>query len=145
MEVEDVFDTIIYPNLKAYLEADLTYTPKVVKVYPQESKTFPIISVRLLPVTNRYNNLSYGEETFVFSIDIDIFAIDGIYDKERIPKKTICDYLTKLTVEYIKQNYHFKIRVKHDANNVDESVHRNQVRLSGTLDTKYPNLVIYPW
>ena len=65
----------------------------------------------------------------------------------KISKKTICDELTKIIVDYIKTNYHFTIKVNHDAPNMDSNVHRSLIRLTGTLDTKYgnDNLVIYPW
>lgn len=58
----------------------------------------------------------------------------------------ICDSLCKMIVEYIKSNYHFTIKVTHDAPNMDTNVHRTIIRLNGVLDTKYGNnnLVIYP-
>ena len=146
MLVEDIFDIKFYPELKEYVEENNLYNAKVVKVNPQDSKVFPIIPVKLLPVTNRYNNLSYGEETYSFGIEIDIYTIDKTIEDKKVSKKTICDDLTKLIVGYIKDNYHFKIKVTHDAPNIDSSIHRNIVRLTGVLDTKYgnDNLVIYP-
>ena len=154
MVVEDVFDETIYPALKEYIESHNDYSAKVVKKAPQDSKVFPIIPISLLPITNTYNNLSYGEETYSFGIEINIYAIDETIEvtnnnetsSERVSKKTICDNLAKLIVEYIKDNYHFTIRVTHDAPNVDDNVHRTLIRLTGVLDTKYgnDNLVIYP-
>jgi hypothetical protein len=147
MLVEEIFDIKFYPELKEYVEETNIYDAKVVKVNPQDSKVFPIIPVKLLPkITNKYNNLSYGEETYSFGIEIDIYAIDKTVDNKKISKKTICDNLTKLIVSYIKDNYHFTISVTHDAPNVDSSVHRNIIQLKGVLDTKYgnDNLVIYP-
>ena len=161
MEVENIFDNTFYPNLKEYVEGNNTYSAKIVKVHPQDSKIFPIIPVRLLPVTNRYNNLNYGEETYSFGIEIDIYAVDKTVEVinepenegeeptvsyKKISKKMICDDLTELIVNYIKQNYHFTVRVSPDAPNVDTNVHRTIIRLTGVLDTKYgnDNLVIYP-
>lgn len=159
MVVEEVFDNTIYPNLKTYIEQNNDYSAKVTKANPQDSKVFPIIPVKLLPVTSKYNNMSYGEETYRFGIEINVYAMD-ISKKEtvtnngvssvlnkKISKKTICDELTELIVEYIKENYHFTIKVTHDAYNIDSNVQRNIIMLSGTLDTKYgdSNLVIYPW
>lgn len=146
MVVEDVFENTIYPELKEYIEENNPYSAKVVKVHPQDSKIFPIIPIRLLPITNRYNNLNYGEETYSFGIEIDIYAIDTTIEDKKISKKMICDNLCKLIVEYIKSNYHFTIKVTHDAPNMDTNVHRTIIRLNGVLDTKYgnDNLVIYP-
>jgi hypothetical protein len=146
MLVEEIFNIRFYPELKEYVEETNLYSAKVVKVNPQDSKVFPIIPVKLLPVTNKYNNLSYGEETYSFGIEIDIYTIDTTIENERVSKKTICDDLTKLIVEYIKNNYHLTVKVTHDVPNLDINVYRNLIRLSGTLDTKYGdnNLVIYP-
>jgi len=154
MLVEEVFEEIIYPDLKEYIETNNVYSAKVVKKTPQDSKIFPIIPICLLPVTNRYNNLSYGEETYNFGIEINIYAIDetiettveGQTESKKVSKKTICDELIKLIVNYIKENYHFTINVNHDAYNMDDNVHRGMIRLTGVLDTKYgnDNLVIYP-
>jgi len=158
MVVEDVFDNIFYPNLKEYIEEHNVYSAKVTKVNPQDSKIFPIIPVRLLPVTNRYNNLNYGEETYSFGIEIDIYAIDKTIEEiveengetnviyKKVSKKMICDNICKMIVNYIKSNYHFIVRVTHDAPNMDTNVHRTLIRLNGVLDTKYgnDNLVIYP-
>lgn len=159
MVVEEVFEDIIYPALKEYIENNNTYNAKVTKAYPQESKVFPIIPIRLLPITNSYNNLNYGEETYSFGINIEVFATDTTIEEEsvvgnerttitkKVSKKTVCDDIVKLIVEYIKSTYHFTVKVSHDVPNEDTNVYRNLIRLSGTLDTKYgdDNLVIYPW
>lgn len=159
MLVEEVFDIKFYPELKKYIESYNPYSAKVVKSYSEDNKVFPLISVKLMPrITNRYNNLSYGEETYSFGIEIDIYAINMTLEKttlvegvetktyEKVSRKTICDNLTKLIVDYIKDNYHFIVRVTHDAPNIDTNVHRNIIQLKGVLDTKYgnDNLVIYP-
>lgn len=159
MLVEEIFDDTFYPNLKEYVETNNNYSAKVVKVHPLDSKVFPIIPVQLLYSRNKYNNLSYGEETYQFGIEINVYAKDITIEEtitenevssvvyKKISKKTVCDDLTKLIVEYIKSTYHFTVKVTHDAPNVDDNIHRNLIRLSGTLDTKYgdDNLVIYPW
>ena len=63
MIVENIFENKIFPELKKYVEEKSIYKPTVTKTMPQQSKVFPIVPVKLLPVTNKYNNLSYGEET----------------------------------------------------------------------------------
>ena len=161
MLVEEVFEMKFFPELKEYIETtDTLYSSKVVKFKPEDSKIFPIIPVTLLPrITNKYNNLSYGEETYSFGIEIDIYAIDKtievetigendepIVETKKVSKRTICDNLTKLIVNYIKDNYHFTVHITHGAPNIDDNVYRNLIQLTGVLDTKYgnDNLVIYP-
>lgn len=163
MVVEEVFEDIIYPNLKEYIENNNAYGAKVTKAYPQDSKVFPIIPIKLLSITNHYNNLNYGEETYTFGIEMEVFAIDKTIEVvedvpvgenevqetttyKKVSRKTICDDLVKQIVEYIKENYHFTVKVIHDIPNEDTNVYRDLIRLSGTLDTKYTDkLVIYPW
>lgn len=148
MVVEEVFEDIIYPNLKEYVENNNAYSAKVTKAYPETSKVFPIIPIKLLPITNQYNNFSYGEETYSFGIEIEVFATDvtDVETTKKISKKTVCDDLVEIIVNYIKENYRFTVKVTHDVPNSDTNVYRNLIRLSGTLDTKYTDkLVIYPW
>ena len=160
MVVEEVFEDIIYPQLKEYVENNNPYNAKVTKAYPQTSKVFPIIPIKLLPITNQYNNLTYGEETYSFGMDIEVYAVDTTKEEEvvgennettitnkKVSRKTVCDDLTKLIVEYLKAAYHLTIKVRHDVPNEDTNVYRNLIRITGTLDTKYgeDNLVIYPW
>jgi hypothetical protein len=158
MVVENIFDSVFYPAFKEYVEAHNNYSAKVVKINPEDSKVFPIIPVRLLSVSNRYNNLNYGEETYSFGIEIDIYAVDTTVEEvvtensqstvihKKVSKKMVCDNLCEIIVDYIKETYHFTVRVNHDAPNMDTNVHRTLIRLTGVLDTKYgnDNLVIYP-
>ena len=89
MLVEEVFEMKFYPELKEYIETtDTLYSSKVVKFKSEDSKIFPIIPVTLLPrITNKYNNLSYGEETYSFGIEIDIYAIDKTIEVEILGTK----------------------------------------------------------
>lgn len=146
MILENIFETIIFPNLKEYVETNSIYSPKVTKRMPQESKVFPIVPVKLLPVTNKYNNLNYGEETYTFKIEINIYAEEKTINNVQISKRTICNEITNKVVEYFKNNYHVTIKTELDALNIDINIQRNIVRISGKLDTKYGenNYVIYP-
>ena len=109
---------------------------------PQQSKVFPIVPVKLLPVTNKYNNLSYGEETYTFGIEINVYSMAS----GKASKRTVCNEVTKHVVNYFKNNYHVTIKTELDAINADSNVHRNIIKITGKLDTKYglDNLVIYP-
>ena len=146
MIVENIFENKIFPELKKYVEEKSIYKPTVTKAMPQQSKVFPIVPVKILPVTNKYNNLSYGEETYTFGIEINVYSQDKTIDSKKISKRTICNEVTEQVVDYFKTNYHVTIKTELDALNTDSNVHRNIVRISGKLDTKYGlnNLVIYP-
>lgn len=146
MIVENLFETVIFPQLKKYVEEKSIYNPLVTKAMPQESKVFPIVPTKLLPVTNKYNNLSYGEQTYTFAIDINVYSQDKTIDGKKISKRTICNEVTSHIIDYFSNNYHVTIKTELDALNTDSSVHRNIIRISGKLDTKYglDNLVIYP-
>ena len=142
MIVENIFEDRIFPELKQYVEEKSIYKPTVTKAMPQQSKVFPIVPVKLLPVTNKYNNLSYGEETYTFGIKVEIYAIAS----GKTSKRTICNEVTEQAVNYFKTNYHVTIKTELDVINADSNVHRNIVNITGELDTKYglDNLVIYP-
>lgn len=146
MIVENLFETVIFPQMKKYVEEKSIYSPLVTKAMPQESKVFPIVPTKLLPITNKYNNLSYGEQTYTFSIDINVYSQDRTIDGKKISKRTICNEISNHVVDFFANNYHVTIRTELDALNTDSSVHRNIIRISGKLDTKYglDNLVIYP-
>ena len=142
MIVENIFEDKIFPELKQYVEEESIYNPTVTKAMPQQSKVFPIVPVKLLPVTNKYNNLSYGEETYTFGIKVEIYAIAS----GKTSKRTICNEVAEQIVNYFKTNYHVTIKTELDVINADSNVHRNIVNITGILDTKYglDNLVIYP-
>ena len=144
MIVENLFETVIYPQMKEYVEQNSIYNPIV--TMPQESKIFPIVPTKLLPVTNQYNNLSYGEETYTFGIEIDAYAEDETINNKKVSKRTICNEITDVIVNYFKVNYRVTVKVELDAPNVDSNIHRNNIKITGKLDTKYglDKLVIYP-
>lgn len=144
--VQNVFNEKIYPELKEYIETNSLYNPLVTKSKPTVSKRFPIIPVKLLTYNNKYNNLSYGEETYRFGIEIDINCQDKQIDDKQVSRRTICEELIELTMQYFKNNYRVRIRVNPNAINTDERVHRAIIRITGIIDTKYglDRLVIYP-
>lgn len=146
MIIEKLFETFIFPNMKKYVEDKSIYNPLITKAMPQESKVFPIVPTKLLPVINQYNTLDYSEESYTFGIDINVYAQDETIDGKRVSKRTICNEVTEQIVVYYKTNYRVTIKTTLDALNVDSNVHRNIVRITGKLDTKYglDKLVIYP-
>lgn len=146
MIVDDIFETIFYPKVKEFVEKNSKYSAFVTKNKTQESKIFPIVTMKLLPTENQYNNLSYGEQTYTFGIDINIYSIDKSLDNVKISKRTICNEITKIIVNFFETNYHVTIKIELDLLNIDSNVHRNNIRVTGKLDTKYglDKLVIYP-
>ena len=136
MIIHNVFENMIFKELKDYVETKSKYSPLLTKKLPQESKIFPIVPIKLMPYENRFNNLNYSEETYDFVIDINVYSID----------KTICNEITEKIVEYFRNNLKVKIKVETDVYNIDTNVHRNNIKISGRLDTKYGEnkLVIYP-
>lgn len=146
MIVENLFENVIFPNMKMYVESNSIYNPQVTKAMPQKSKEFPIVPTKLLPVTNKYNNLNYGEKTYNFGIEINIYAEEKTINFQKVSKRTICNEVTKHIVDYFETNFRVTIKTELDALNVDANVHRNIVRITGVLDTKYglDKLVVYP-
>ena len=83
MIVEDLYYNTIYPLMKKYVETNSIYHPIVTKKYTNQSKKFPIVPTKLLPVVNHFNNLSYGEQTYDFGIDINVYSIDKTVDDKK--------------------------------------------------------------
>jgi hypothetical protein len=146
MVVDEVYKNIIYPELKAYVTTNSIYSPSVTKVYTEQSKVFPLITVNLSRVINNYGNLSYTEETYPFRIDINVYAVEKTVNGQKVSKITIADELSDLIETYFKSNYRVTINRQDDIDNIDGTVRRNFIRVNGVLDTKYgeDNYVIYP-
>ena len=95
---------------------------------------------------NQYTDLNYSDERYSFGIEINVYAQDMTIDNKRISKRTICNEITCHVVEYYKTNYRVTIKVEQDVPNIDSNVHRNIIKITGIVDTKYGfnNLIIYP-
>lgn len=143
--VQKVFNEKIYPNLKTYVESNSLYNPLVTKSKPSVSNVFPIIPVKLLPNTSRYSSLSYDEEIFSFGIELDINAQDKTVNGSKVSKRTICEELTSLVVNFFKTNFRMTVYIDPNAVSTDSTVHRTLIRVNGKLDTKYgiDKLVVY--
>lgn len=146
MEVEKIYDEKIYPELKQYLTENSKYSPATTKVYTEQSKVFPIVTVCLSRVINNYGNLSYTEERFPFRIDINVYSNDKTIDGKKVSKITICDEICANIENYFRTNYKVTINRQDDIDNIDGTIRRNFIRISGVLDTKYGEnkYVIYP-
>ncbi len=146
MIVEDLYYNTIYPEMKKYVEANSIYSPLVTKKYTNQSKKFPIVPTKLMPVINHFSTLNYNEQIYEFGIDINVYSIDKTINDKKISGETICNEVTEKIVEFFYKNYRVTIKKELDVENIDSSVHRNNIKISGVLDTKYgiDNLIIYP-
>jgi hypothetical protein len=146
MITQEIFENELYPDLKEYLMTHSIYAPTLVKRYTGESKVFPLVTMLLYRTSRNYTNLTYGEKTYDFRMDIDIYTKDLVKDGEKVSKRIVGNEITKHIVDFFETYYTVSIRVNYDTVNMDVEIYRNNVRISGVLDTKYgvDNLVTYP-
>lgn len=146
MLTQEIFNEDFFPDLNEYLEEHSLYSPKLIKRYTSVSKVFPLVTVVLYRSERNYTTLTYGEKTYDFRIEIDVFAKDIVQGENKISKRIVGDEITKHIVDFIETYYTTSIRVNYDTDNMDGEVYRNNVRVSGVLDTKYGdnNYVVYP-
>ena len=146
MITQEIFENELYPDLKTYLEEHSLYAPTLVKRYTGESKVFPLVTMLLYRTSRNYTTLTYGEKTYDFRIEIDVYANDLVKNKEKISKRIIGNEITKHIVDFFENYYTVSIRVSYDTVNMDGDVYRNNIRISGVLDTKYGggNYITYP-
>lgn len=146
MLTQEILENELYPDLKEYLEQHSIYSPVLVKRYTGESKVFPIVTMLLYRTSRDYTTLTYGEKTYDFRLEIDIYAKDIVNGGTKVSKRIVGNEITKHIVDFFEEYYTVSIRVNYDTVNMDGEVYRNNVRISGVLDTKYGNdkLVTYP-
>lgn len=146
MKFKELFDETILPNFKEYVITNSKYSPVVTDVLNEQSKVFPIVTVNASRVLNNYGNLSYTEENYPFRIDINMYANDKSLDGKKISKITIANELSNLVETYFKSNYKVTINRQDNFDNIDGTIRRNFIRVSGVLDTKFGenNYRIYP-
>lgn len=146
MLTQEILENELYPDLKEYLEQHSNYSPILVKRYTGESKVFPIVTMLLYRTSRDYTTLTYGEKTYDFRLEIDVYAKDIVSEGTKVSKRIVGNEITKHIVDFFEEYYTVSIRVNYDTVNMDGEVYRNNVRISGVLDTKYGNdkLVTYP-
>lgn len=146
MLTQEILENELYPDLKEYLEQHSIYSPVLVKRYTGESKVFPIVTMLLYRTSRDYTTLTYGEKTYDFRLEIDVYAKDIVNVGAKVSKRIVGNEITKHIVDFFEEYYTVSIRVNYDTVNMDGEVYRNNVRISGVLDTKYGNdkLVTYP-
>jgi hypothetical protein len=146
MRVNDLYKEKIYPELKEYLTTNSIYSPTVSKIYTEQSKIFPIVTVQLVREKQIFNTLTWGEKTYPFRIDINVYSNDKTINNTKVSKIVITDEISSLIEDYFNNNYKVSITRQDDIANIDGNIRRNFIRIDGILDTKWgeEGLTIYP-
>lgn len=136
----------IYPELKEYIETNSEYSPLVTKVYTEQSKVFPIVTVQLATERQNFGNLTYGERTYPFRIYINVYANDKTIKNTKVSKIAITDEISELVETYFNESCKVSLSREDDIANIDGTIRRNLIRVEGIIDTKLgeDNLIIYP-
>lgn len=143
---EKVFNDVFFKGIQNKLE-ESSYNPVVSKRNP-ESNVFPRVIAKLYQTSNRFTTLTYGEIRYPFRVEIDVYAIDVNQNGEKVAKRTVCNEITDLIESYFNENFKVFITRNDDTQNIDGNVQRNNMKISGVIDTKYgdelTNIIIYP-
>ncbi len=146
MRVNELYKEKIYPELKEYIETHSLYSPVITKVYTEQSKVFPIVTVQLVRERQVFNNLTWGEKTYPFRIDINVYANDKTINNTKVSKIVITDEISGIIEDYFNDSCKVSISRQDDIANIDGNIRRNFIRVEGILDTKWgeEGLTIYP-
>jgi len=146
MRVKQLYNEKFFPELKSYVETNSIYSPLVTKVYTEQSKVFPIVTVQLVRERQIFNTLTYGEQTYPFRIDINVYSNDKTINNTKVSRKAINDEIVGLIEDYFNNNYKISISEQLDLANIDGNIRRDFIRVEGILDTKWgeEGLTIYP-
>ena len=137
MRLKNLFDEKIFPELKEYVETNSIYSPLITKVYTEQSKVFPIVTVQLSREKQIFNTLTWGEKTYPFRIDINVYSNDKTINNTKVSKKTITDEISDVVIDYFDSNYKVSITRQDDIANIDGNIRRDFIRIEGILDTKW--------
>lgn len=146
MIVNKLYKEKIFPELKEYIETNSIYSPLVTKVYTEQSKVFPIVTVRLVREREIFNTLTWGEKTYPFRIDINVYSNDKTINNTKVSKIAITDEISGLVETYFNDSCKVSISREDDIANIDGTIRRNIIIVNGIVDTKLgeDDLIIYP-
>lgn len=146
MLVNDVFKEKIFPELKEYVETNSIYSPLVTKVYTEQSKVFPIVTVQLVNERQVFGNLTWGERRYPFRININVYSNDRTIDGTKVSKIAITDEISDLVETYFNESCKISLSREDDIANIDGNIRRNIIIVNGILDTKLgkDDLIMYP-
>ena len=140
------FNEKLFPELKEYTEANSIYSPVVTKVYTEQSKIFPIVTVQLVNERQKFGNLTYGERTYPFRLNINVYSNDKSVNNSKVSKIAITDEISDVIETYFNNSCKISLRREDDIANIDGSIRRNLIIVEGILDTKLgeDDLIMYP-
>lgn len=146
MEVNELLKDKIFPELKEYVEAHSIYKPLVTKVYTEQSKVFPIVTVQLVRERQKFNTLTWGEKTYPFRLHINVYSNDKTVDGTKVSKIAITDEISDIIEAYFNESCKISLSREDDIANIDGSIRRNLIIIDGILDTKLGknNYIMYP-
>jgi hypothetical protein len=146
MVANKIFNEKIYPELKEYVEANSIYSPLVTKVYTEQSKVFPIVTVQLVSERQKFGNLTWGEKRYPFRIEINIYSNDKTIDNKKVSKIAITDEISDIVETYFNDSCKVSLFREDDIANIDGNIRRNIIIVEGILDTKLgeDDLIMYP-
>ena len=146
MRTNQLFKEKIFPELKEYVETNSIYSPLVTKVYTEQSKVFPIVTVQLSREKQIFNNLTWGEKTYPFRIYINVYSNDRVIEDTKVSKIAITDEISELVETYFNESCKVSLTREDDIANIDINIRRNLIIVEGILDTKWgeEGLTIYP-
>ena len=146
MVANKIFNEKIYPELKEYVEANSIYSPLVTKVYTEQSKVFPIVTVQLVRERQKFGNLTWGEKRYPFRIEINIYSNDKTIDNKKVSKIAITDEISDIVETYFNDSCKVSLFREDDIANIDGTIRRNIIIVEGIVDTKLgeDDVIIYP-
>ena len=146
MVANKIFNEKIYPELKEYVEANSIYSPLVTKVYTEQSKVFPIVTVQLVRERQKFGNLTWGERTYPFRININVYSNDKTINGSKVSKIAITDEISDVIETYFNENCKISLNREDDIANIDGTIRRNIIIVEGIVDTKLgeDDVIIYP-
>ena len=146
MEVKKLFNEKIFPELKEYIETNSNYSPLVTKVYTEQSKVFPIVTVQLVRERQVFGNLTWGERRYPFRININVYSNDKTINNTKVSKIAITDEISELVETYFNESCKVSLNREDDIANIDGNIRRNIIIVEGILDTKLgeDDLIMYP-
>ena len=146
MRANRLFNEKIYPELKEYVETHSLYSPLVTKVYTEQSKVFPIMTVQLAREKQIFNTLTWGEKTYPFRIYINIYSNDKSVNNTKVSKIAITDEISDLVETYFNESCKVSLTREDDIANIDGTIRRNIIIVEGIVDTKWGDneIVVYP-
>lgn len=135
MGMPDVYDEI-FDYAHNYITTNSAYSPKVLKVSPQETKAFPLIEIKEINNPLEDEDLEKQDQKFGIEYEIEIYAID----KGSTPRQVVIKELKNLVNDVFDVHYGMNRRACNPKPNADRSIDRLYMRYNAIIDE---NKIIY--